>query len=124
MADKNKMVDFPQYNPDERVPFPPPDPGAVTQRAREACAAEFDTQGLNTYAVAPDDARGENALENAQKKPEEAKEKPFYERYDPDPSAPDPSQTRPGEPDIRDPETRLPEGFDLQSLSPDVDLKE
>ena len=23
MADKNKMVDFPDFNPDKRVPFPP-----------------------------------------------------------------------------------------------------
>lgn len=93
MADEKKMVDFPEYDPDRRVPFPPPD-GAKTP---------FGTPN--------------------QRKPEEKPaKKPYYESYDPDPPAPDPSQTGAG-PDIRDPDTKLPEDADLSRLSPDVDHK-
>lgn len=94
MANKDKMVDYPGYDPDARIPFPP-GPGA----------SPF----------------GKSTPRKPEPKPEK---KPYYETYDADLPAPDPSQTTPGAPDIRDPDTRLEGDADLGKLSPDVDLKE
>ena len=93
MADKDKkdkMVDFPQYDPDRRVPFPPP-PGSESP---------FGQARPKKDAPAPEAKR------------------PYYEDYDPDPPSPDPSQTTPGAPDIRDIGTQVPDG-ELPGLSPE-----
>ncbi|NLW79292.1 MAG: hypothetical protein GXY32_07785 [Ruminococcaceae bacterium] len=94
MADKDKMVDFPEYDPNARVPWPPK-PGSESPF-------------------------GKKPVRKEEEKPEK---KPYYETYDPDPPTADPSQTKPGAPDIRDPDTRLPEGTDLGELSPDIEHK-
>ncbi|MDL2219005.1 hypothetical protein LJC04_01525 [Ruminococcaceae bacterium OttesenSCG-928-O06] len=97
MADKekkDKMVDFPEYDPDRRVPFPP-----------------------------PADAKSPFGTPNTRKEAEAPKGPPYHQTYDPDPVTPDPSQTTPGAVDIRDPNARLPEDADLSKYSPDVELK-
>ncbi|MGD9559925.1 MAG: hypothetical protein AB7V55_04875 [Oscillospiraceae bacterium] len=93
--DKDKMVDYPDYDPNQRVPFPP-QPGATSP---------FGTPG-------------------ARKEEEQEPQKPYYETYDPDPVTVDPSQTTLGAPDIRDPHLKLPEDADLDELSPNIDHKE
>lgn len=98
MPEKDKMVDFPAYDPEARVPFPP-EPAA---------------EKSSPFGKTP-----------ARKAPDSPKKQPYYENYSPDPPAPDPSQTSPGMPDVRDPGTRLGAGGeDLAALSPDVDLTE
>lgn len=95
MANKDKMVDFPGYDPNAKVPFPP------------------GKEPSSPFGKTP------------QRPPKDAPKKtPLYENYNPDPPAPDPSQTVPGMPDVRDPDTRLADEADLGVLSPDVDLKE
>lgn len=58
MANKDKMVDSPNYDPDQRIPFPPKSKsspfGSTNKRSPEAQPAK----------------------------------KPFYEEYNPDPSQP------------------------------------
>lgn len=98
MAKKDKMVDFPEYDPHAKVPFPP-----------------------GPKAQAPASPFGKTPARREKQAPEK---QPYYQNYTPDPPAPDPSQTVPGMPDVRDPATKLPEGADLGKLSPDVDLKE
>lgn len=95
MADKNKMVDFPDYNPDARVPFPP-QPGDETPFGKS----------------------------KPRKEQEQGEKQPYYETYAPDPPTPDPSQTTPGAPDIRDPATKNLSEEQLKDLSPNIDLKE
>lgn len=93
MADDKKMVDYPEYDPNRRVPFPPP----------EGSQSPFGTPNKRKEEAPP-------------------KKQPYHENYDPDPPSADPSQTGLGA-DIRDPDNKLPEGTDLSKLSPDVDLK-
>ncbi len=69
--DKKKMVDYPDYTPGKRVPFPP-GPGSP-------------------FGQSP-----------PKKKPEPEAAPPFYERYDPDPTAPVPG---PAQPQADDPGT-------------------
>lgn len=95
MSKKDKMVDSPGYDPDARVPFPPPAGGS----------SPFGQP-------------------QARKQPPAPSKKPYYETYTPDPPAPDPSQTDPNAPDIRDVDARLPKDADLDALSPKVELKE
>ena len=96
MAQKDKMVDFPEYDPSAKVSFPPgPQPTAKSP-----------------FGKTP-----------ARKEKQSPEKQPYYQNYNPDPPAPDPSQTVPGMPDVRDPATKLPNGTDLDKLSPDVDLK-
>lgn len=92
MDDKKKMVDYPGYQPNAQVPFPPVG----------APASPFGSgQG---------------------KRPQQKQDKtPYYENYIPDPPAPDPSQVLPGAPNIRDIDTKVPEDA-LAALSPDNDL--
>lgn len=93
MPEKNKMVDFPDYDPDKRVPFPP---------------------GGSPFGQTPPQKR---TPEEPQQK------KPFYEEYDPDPVTPDPSQTTPGAIDIRDPHAKPPSDDELGKYSPDIEHK-
>lgn len=94
MAAKDKMVDHPEYNPDERVSFPP------------------KGKSKTPFGKTPE-----------RKTEEKEAKQPYYETYNPDPPTADPSQTMPGAPDIRNPDTKLPEGTDLSKLSPDMDFK-
>ena len=97
MADdkKDKMVDFPQYDPERKVPWPPP---------ADAKAPYGEPSPVKEEA-APD-------------------KKPYHQDYPSETPTPDPSQTTPGAPNLRDPDTRLPDGEDLSKYSPDIDLKE
>ncbi|MDL2253551.1 hypothetical protein LJC49_05675, partial [Ruminococcaceae bacterium OttesenSCG-928-I18] len=91
---KKQLVDFPDYQPEGRLPFPPPDEAGATPVS---------------------------GVPREQKK---AEKKPYYETYDPDPKSTDPTKTTPGAPNIHDPHTVLPPDADLSQWSPDVDLKD
>lgn len=92
--DKNKMVDYPDYDPDRRVPFPP-----------------------------EEDAKTPFGTPNTRQDEPQPKGAPYHQTYQSEWPTPDPSQTTPGAPNLRDPDTRLPEDTDLSKLSPDIDLK-
>ncbi len=97
MDEKKKMVDFPHYDPDSHVTFPP-------------------SEGAATCPPAP--------KRDHTQPPHETREKPYHQDYEPEFPTADPSQTTPGAPNIRDPHTKLPPDTDLSKLSPDVDLKD
>ena len=97
MSEKKQMVDFPHYDPDSHVPFPPSGGEASTAAPPKRDHSQ--------------PAHGKGAT-------------PYHQDYDPDPVTVDPSQTTPGAPDIRDPGTKLPPDTDLSKLSPNVDLKD
>lgn len=90
--DKDKMVDYPEYNPNERVPFPPgagptdelPDPPTPGQEAKKE--------------------KGD-----------------YYQEYSPKSETTDTYQTTPGAPNLADPATRLSDE-EAKKLNPDVDL--
>ena len=92
--DKKQLVDYPCYQPEGRVPFPP------------------KTEADSTPVPAP--AREKKKTEK----------KPYYETYDPDPKSTDPTKTTPGAPDIHDPHTVLAPDEDLSQWSPDINLKD
>ena len=92
-GDKKKLVDYPDYQPEGRRPFPP------TSEA------------------------GSTPVEKAPREPKKVEKKPYYETYDPDPKSTDPTKTTPGAPDIHEPGTVLPSDTDLSQWSPDVNMK-
>lgn len=104
MANKEKSIDAPGYDPNlKHVPFPP------TPEDYERAKAAGDSETAEGGPTAGDGAKA-------------AGKQPYYENYTPDAPAPDPSQTAPGATDIRDPHARLAEGETTEKMSPDVNL--
>lgn len=89
---KDSMVDYPEYNPNERVPFPP---------------------GAGTPGKLPDPS--------IQKAKPAGKDSDYYTKYNPGSETPDPSKTTPGAPDLTSIHTRLTDE-EAKKLNPDVEL--
>lgn len=100
MKEKDKLIDFPGYDPTlEHLPFPPSQEDYKNARQSD----EIGVVGSHLQGEAPP---------------------PYNETYVAEVPTPDPAQTTPGQPNIRDIDAPELTPEQLKALSPGNDLKE